>query len=137
MRKLVLTRKYLPLETLGLYIVFNDYTEFYRCMCIELPWLNNQHNISCIPEDVYDVEKFNIAPHLNTFHILNVPNRDGILIHPGNFATGKQIDTLGCQMPGLEFIDIDGNGMLDVAGSTQAMAALNYFLPDKFKIHII
>ena len=136
--RLILVRKYIPDETLGPYIVMDDYTEVYRCCCIELPWLNNARNVSCIPGGrTYAVEKYNTVEHPNSFHILDVPDRDGILIHIGNFATGKKIDTLGCQCPGLTFADLDGNGTLDVSASTPAMAALNHFLPDSFNIYIL
>jgi hypothetical protein len=135
--RLILARKMGQAETLGTYIVMDDNVELYRCCCIELPWLNNQNNISCIPGGIYDAEKFNSVEHPNTILIKNVMGRTGILIHKGNFATGKQVDTQGCQIPGLSFVDIDGNGTLDVAGSDIAMRALNYFLPDKFKIIIV
>jgi hypothetical protein len=135
--RLILARKLTPKETQGIYIVMDDNEEVYRCKCLELPWLGNQHNISCIQSGIYPVVKYNVAPYLNCFWIKNVPGRDGILIHPGNFATGVKVDTLGCQMAGLSFIDIDGNGTLDVAGSGIAMEALNYFLPQSFNIIII
>jgi hypothetical protein len=135
--RLILVRKLNPNETLGTYIVIDDYTKLYQCCCIELPWLNNERDKSCIPSGEYAVEKYNTTDHPNSFHILDVPDRDGILIHIGNFATGKQVDTLGCQCPGLSFADIDGNGTLDVSASTPAMAALNHFLPDKFNLYIL
>ena len=135
--RLIHARKFTPKETLGTYIVMDDDREVYRCVCLELPWLNNQRNISCIPNGKYPVMKFNTPTHPHTFLIENVPNRDGILIHLGNFVTGQQIDTKGCQLPGLSFVDIDGNGTLDVGGAGIAMEALNYFLPDAFDMYII
>jgi hypothetical protein len=135
--RLILARKLNPNETQGTYIVMDDNVEIFRCCCLELPWLDNQHDISCIPNGIYDVEKYNTVDHPNTFHIKNVHGRDGILIHKGNFATGKKIDTKGCQLPGLSFVDIDGNGILDVAGSTPAMESLNHFLPNAFQMVII
>jgi hypothetical protein len=135
--RLIHARKLLPEETLGTYTVMDDEQQIYRCCVVELPWKDNQHDISCIPAGTYWVEKYNDVKHPNTFWIKDVPERDGILIHPGNFATGKKVDTLGCQCPGLMFIDIDGNGTLDVAGSKQAMDALNYVLPQRFQIVIV
>jgi hypothetical protein len=135
--RLILARKLTPTETQGTYIVMDDDQEIFRCKCLELPWLNNQHNISCIPIGIYNVVKYNIKAHPNTFWIKDVPGREGILIHIGNFATGQKIDTKGCQLPGMSFIDIDGNGTLDVAGAGIAMNALNYFLPASFQIVII
>jgi hypothetical protein len=37
----------------------------------------------------------------------------------------------------MNFVDIDGNGTLDVAQSTLAMESLNHFLPDSFKLYIL
>ena len=67
---------------------------------LELPWKDNQHNISCIPAGVYKAiyifsEKF--QKHL--FILQNVPGRDAVEIHIGNTV----IDTLGCVLIGMEF----------------------------------
>ena len=74
--------------------------------------------------------------HPNVFYIQNVPNRDGIMIHIGNFATGSHIDTEGCQLPCMSFEDIDGNGSLDGFRPDVAMLGLNENLPNSFKLII-
>jgi hypothetical protein len=138
MIRLVQARKYLPNETLGTYIVFDDDKELFRCKSIELPWLNNQQGVSCIPgEKIYNVVKMSTPKHPNSFLIKDVPGRTAIMIHIGNFATGATVNTEGCQLPGMNFVDIDGNGTLDVAQSTLAMESLNHFLPDSFKLYIL
>jgi len=143
MRRLVLARKYLPTETLGTYIIFDDDAEIFRCKCIELPLFVipmklNSPNIDCIPgEMIYDVKKVSTVKHPNSFLIKDVPDRTAVMIHIGNFATGKQVDTEGCQLPGMKHIDIDGNGTLDVAQSTIAMGKMNELLPDEFKLYIL
>lgn len=134
--KLILSRTKLTRETLGTYYVMDGYKELFKCKCLELPWLDNQKNISCIPDGVYDVEKYSSVKHPDTFWIKDVPNRTGILIHMGNYATVRAINTAGCQMAGLDFADIDGNGWLDIVASDIAMRALNFFLLDKFKLII-
>ncbi len=56
------------------------------CYTIELPWLQNQHNISCIPEGRYELKKRFVqkfGPHLL---VVDVPDRSWILIHPANDA---------------------------------------------------
>lgn len=135
-KKLILSRTYDPLETRGTFIIFDGEKELFRCKCLELPNKANQRNVSCIPEGSYDAEKYSDSKHPNTFWVKNVPGRDGILIHIGNFANGVKVDTEGCLLPGIDFVDIDGNGTLDVTGPDIAMRALNYFLPDKFKLII-
>jgi len=114
-------------------IVFDGDQELFRCKNLELPWLDNQRNISCIPEGIYDCVKYSDSKHPNCFLVKNVPDRDGILIHLLNFVAGQKIDTLGCLGPGLDFVDINGDGYLDITGPDIAMRCLNYFLPQSFK----
>ena len=72
------------------------------CMTLELPWRNNQHDISCIPEGLYRCVPLKDHITDSGYHfqrcirLLFVPKRGGILIHPGNFLS----DTNGCILPG-------------------------------------
>jgi hypothetical protein len=136
MKKLILCRNYGNKETQGTYLIFDGDKELFRCKCLELVWNENQHDISCIPEGVYNVQKYSYEGHPNVFWIMDVPDRIGIMIHIGNFATGVKIDTEGCLLPGIDFIDIDGNGTFDITGPDIALKAMNYFLPNKFKLII-
>ena len=70
------------------------------CDTLENPWLDNQRNISCIPEGEYPV-RLRLARESATreyLHLLvqDVPNRDYILFHRGNFPK----DTSGCILVG-------------------------------------
>tara|TARA_R110002096_G_scaffold93554_2_gene210927 strand:- start:64 stop:522 length:459 start_codon:yes stop_codon:yes gene_type:complete len=70
------------------------------CDTLENPWLDNQRNISCIPEGSYKV-RLRLARESATrdyLHLLvqEVPNRDWILFHRGNTAK----DTSGCILVG-------------------------------------
>ena len=70
------------------------------CDTLENPWLDNQRNISCIPEGEYPV-RLRLARESATreyLHLLvqDVPNRDYILFHRGNFPK----DTRGCILVG-------------------------------------
>jgi hypothetical protein len=64
---------------------------------LERPWLNNQENISCIPAGRYEVQML-FSEHFqrNLPHLLNVPNRTNVMIHPGNTVN----DTEGCILVG-------------------------------------
>lgn len=99
---------------------------------LELGWHDNEKRISCIPKGTYDVVKRVSPKYGEHFHVLNVPNRDMILIHHGNFHT----DILGCILVGLKHVDINGDGLRDVTNSKVAMAQLNKLLPDSFKLTI-
>ena len=71
------------------------------CDTLENPWLDNQRNISCIPEGEYPV-RIRLPRESATrdyMHLLvkDVPERDYILFHIGNTAK----DTSGCILVGL------------------------------------
>ena len=70
------------------------------CDTLENPWLDNQRNISCIPEGEYPVRlRYPRESATREYlHLLvqDVPNRDYILFHRGNFPK----DTSGCILVG-------------------------------------
>ena len=102
------------------------------CKTLELPWLENQRRVSCIPKGTYKVVKRHSAKYKNHFHITDVENRDWILIHHGNYYT----DILGCILVGKSHTDINGDGLLDVTSSVATMKQLNDLLPDEFELVI-
>ena len=57
---------------------------------------NNQEN-SCIPTGNYNLEEWQGEKHKNVYHLMNVPGREKILIHPGNYLR----DTIGCILVGM------------------------------------
>lgn len=77
-------------ETLGLLFVDGEFV----CYTLELPWKNNERDISCIPEDTYTVVPHKTDP--NKFRVKNVPGRSGINIEIGN----SYKDILGCILVG-------------------------------------
>ncbi len=135
--KVVIAREYEDKETRGLLLVFDGTEIVFQCKTLELPDKGNAKKVSCIPEGVYEVVKALSPTKGKCFMINKVPNRDSILIHIGNYATGVKVDTLGCILPGMSFTDINKDGYLDVADSTGAMKKLLELLPDKFELNII
>jgi hypothetical protein len=135
--KLLISREYGEKETLGYGVVFDGSTKVFEFVTIELPNKGNQNNISCIPEGEYNVHKIISPSKGKCFQVMDVPERIAILIHIGNYATGKKVDTQGCILPGNEFIDINDDGNIDVAGSTDTLKKLLQILPDNFKLTII
>ena len=75
---------------------------------LEEEWRDNQRSISCIPAGTYDLEPTTWHKHgIRTYEIANVPDRDRILIHPGN----TEEDTEGCVIVGMKLgwlrVDVD------------------------------
>lgn len=66
---------------------------------LELPWRNNQRNISCIPAGNYICSRYRSPTHGDCYFISDVPNRSHILIHAGNTLK----DTQGCILVGRLF----------------------------------
>ena len=63
-------------------LVYDDFT----CRTLELPWRENQKQISCIPAGEYDVEIRLSNKYGRVYWVRHVPNRTYILIHSGNYA---------------------------------------------------
>ena len=135
--KVVISRTYGKSETKGLLLVVENCKILTRCVTIELPDNGNQQNHSCILEGKYWMVKTHTEKHGDCFLLLDVPGRTGIEMHVGNFVNGKKIDSEGCICPGYYFEDINSDGFIDVAESTNTMKALLELLPDKVELHII
>lgn len=95
MRKIYLMRTHrTPLYTRGVLWVNGEIFH-----TLEPPWKDNQNNISCIPEGEYKcsfLERSASGKYTQVYHVQNVPNRTGILIHNGNVVD----HTLGCILVG-------------------------------------
>lgn len=71
------------------------------CHTLELPWLDNEPNVSCVPEGRYRARVRDGVEEESKFrykhiHILDVPGRSWILIHKGNYPD----DITGCILVG-------------------------------------
>jgi hypothetical protein len=99
---------------------------------VERPWLNNQNNVSCIPNGTYTC-KWTLSPRLKkyTYEVLNVPKRGGIRIHSANFST----QVLGCIALGNTTGIMDG--VRGVFGSVTAIRKFNEALnKEDFKLEV-
>lgn len=133
----VLARRYEPYQTMGSFSVFDKDRSVLNIKTLELPWKNNERRVSCIPSGTYICERIQHPRFGHCWIVNDVPDRYGIVIHIGNFASGDRVDIEGCIMPGLRFVDINHDGTLDVADSTKAMNMLRAILPDKFRLIIL
>lgn len=124
-------------QTLGqLFIHGDEGFLIFSCYTLELPYKDNQRNISCIPKGTYLVKKRNSKyskfkyTHL---HVQDVPKRTFILFHIGNFT--RQIE--GCILVGKIFADIDNDGLKDVVLSKDTFNEMMSHLPNDFILNIV
>jgi len=94
---------------------------------LELPWAHNLPMISCIPEGTYKLVHRVSDSHGKHLMVDDVPGREYILIHSGNFNA----DTKGCLLPGAGFSDINKDGCLDVLESRITLKWLLNAIGDK------
>ena len=125
-----LPRIYLPTQTIGKLSIykeeFGDKLPIFICDTIELPWKNNAPQTSCIPTGTYKVVYRESAKYPRHYHILDVPNRDFILIHQANYVGSKnpkthKPDLLGCIGVGNGFADITGDGIVELINSSATL----------------
>jgi len=85
---------------------------------LELPDLNNQKNISCIPKGKYNcIHTYSQQFKKFTYEVLNVPNRKGIRIH----ATNYYYELRGCIALGNGIYDINNDKEIDLLNSKKAI----------------
>ena len=98
----------------------------FSCYSMELPWRDNQMDISCIPAGTYDLA-WSDSGRIKGFEVLNVPARSRIKIHAGNWAgdigQGYRSDVEGCILLGRAIGIMDGQ--LAVLTSRPAVAEFN------------
>jgi hypothetical protein len=119
-------RTYQTRETIGILTAKRIDGQIFACKTLELPWLNNQHMISCIPAGTHvaTMQPFHAS---HDYQLMNVPNRTGIFIHAGNYADGVEVDTEGCILLGEMFEDINGDGQLDITNTLQTVINFKAF----------
>ena len=112
-------------QTIGkLYLLNNSGGIIAKWHSLELPWLDNQRRISCIPLGNYKAHKHTSPRFGKSLWLQDVPNRSEILIHRGNFYT----DILGCILIGKDLSDINNDGVIDVTQSVKADNELMSYL---------
>jgi len=99
---------------------------------LELPNRQNQKNISCIPSGTYNVVARQSEKFGDCYHLQNVVNRSGILIHTGNFYK----DTTGCIILGSSVEFMNDYTKTHLLQSLQAMKKLNSLQIKNFTLKI-
>jgi hypothetical protein len=102
------------------------------CHTIELPWLQNKRNVSCIPEGRYELKKRYTSKRGHHLVVHNVHGRDGILLHPANDA---QKELRGCIAPVTKLIG-PGKGSQSRLANEKLKALVLEALERKEKVFI-
>ena len=84
------------------------------CVTLEPPDIENERYISSIPAQQYMCCRINSPDHGETFEVAHVPNRSGILFHPGN----RLRDTQGCIILGQYWSKLYGDRAVLNSGNT-------------------
>ena len=92
----------------------------FQCFTLELPWLDNKKNISCIYEGNFPYETYNSPEHGKVLLILDVEGRTMIEIHSANYT--RQI--LGCIALGNSIKWLDNDTIPDVVNSKATLKKL-------------
>jgi hypothetical protein len=117
-------------HTLGVLVVGTQY--FYT---IERPWLGNARNISCIPGGEYETHflpRSASGKYRNVYHLQDVSQRSGILIHNGNLVSHSRGCIIIGEKPGYL------GGQRAVLSSRSALRKFRQAIGEKpFKLRII
>lgn len=151
MERFILPRVELPTETLGSILTLKNEL---ICKTLELPWRNNQvgqtsATASCIP---YGIHVFEVMPGIDKYPDgyfrarkiegrtinKNFLDKNGqpmsrVLMHPITYVE----DLLGCIGCGSRFVDLDGDGVPDMAQSKAKIKWMVQNMPKVFELEII
>jgi len=111
-------------QTLGNLVFWNQTIKEFECATLELAWNDNKQDISCIPEGVYKVVKRYSEKFKDHWHITDVPGRELILIHSGNFY----FELKGCILVGEKHVHINNDSLVDVSNSKKTLNEINKVL---------
>ncbi|BDD07481.1 DUF5675 family protein [Aureibacter tunicatorum] len=120
-------------QTLGSLFFFKEDEYIFSCQTLELPWNNNQKNISCIPKGKYKVSKHHSPKFKECFKIENVENRTDILIHPANFVSQLK----GCIAVGSSHSHLNNDKLWDTKNSNEALSQMRKYIPNEFELEIL
>ena len=112
----------------------------FDCKTLELPWKENQQNISCIPAGEY-ITKIRISPRFGkTYWVTKVPNRGYILLHSGNYAgdvsKGFKSNVKGCILLGKKHGWLSKQRAI-LNSRISVRAFMNHMKDEEFKLIIV
>jgi len=133
MKVAYLIRTYSPTHTQAMFSALDNYGNIlFQCVTLELPWKDNAPQVSCIPEGIYQVRTRRTDKFGLHYHVQDVPARDWILFHPGNFVSQLR----GCIIPGFRLTNLNKDGIPDIADSKAALNSMLANLGGEFTLNI-
>jgi len=128
-----LIRTCFPTHTRGVFVALDTAGNLLaQCVTLELPWRDNQPQVSCIPEGIYPVRARKSEKHGDHYQVHDVPGRDLILLHPGNFVSQLR----GCLLPGDSLADLNKDGIPDITNTRATLNKLLASLGAEFTLNI-
>jgi len=103
------------------------------CFSLELPWRDNQRNISSIPDGFYPIRFRQSAKYKKHLHIQDVENRKWTLIHPANDA---KKELRGCIAPVMK-TENEGKGQYSRIALDLILINLNKNTDNKMYLRIL
>ena len=85
---------------------------------VERPWLDNEVNVSCIPEGRYEMRRGTFRGKYEDLELVEVPGRSAIEVHVANLAS----ELRGCIAPGMRLGVVEGEWA--VVASRQALSVV-------------
>jgi hypothetical protein len=120
-------------QTIGkFFLLDNNNSVIKEFHSMELPWLDNQQNISCIPTGNYKAVIHYSPTFGKCLWIKDVEGRSEILIHAANFF----YDLRGCIAIGKDLYDIDGDSYIDITSSRDSLTELMELLDNQTVVDI-
>lgn len=120
-------------QTLGVLTIYDENGVYFSCCTLELPWLDNKQQVSCIPTGKYTVVRRRSQKYGVHLHITNVEGRKWILFHHGNY----HYQIRGCVLVGDSYTDINKDGYKDVTSSRNTMRRIMKVAPKGFELEVI
>lgn len=139
MKRVFVIRDFIGTElSLGICLVRDEDTNkvVFSSQSLERGWLNNEQNISCIPEGIYKLKlEYSPSFNMNLWEIYDVPNRSECKFHAANYS--RQLN--GCIALGENRTDIDGDGLIDVTNSGDTMTKFHAAMEGETEatVHVI
>jgi hypothetical protein len=122
-------------QTLGNLVIYDkDNRPLFSAITLERGWRNNERNVSCVPLGTYKI----VLEYSNRFktelwELKDVPNRSECKFHSANYW--YQLN--GCISLGVQLLDINKDGYVDVTQSKRTMSIFHDVLRDYKELELI